>query len=402
MNKKIKVVIGANFGDEGKGLMTDYFCNKFDESKDVLNVRFNGGSQAGHTVVTPDGLRHVFNHFGAGSFNKNVVTYLSPDFILNPIIFRKEYEKLITLGINPRIIIHPMCMVTTPYDMILNQIIEKSRDKRHGSCGLGVYETIIRYNDSSNSLHFCEMMLNMHILADYLKDISDKYVSKRLKDLNISKIEIEDMDLLNKETILINYIEDLIFMYNNCIIETTEDLSNYENIVFEGAQGLLLDKDNKDYFPNLTPSNTGLKNIIEILNKINKKSDKIELEICYITRSYLTRHGAGKFLTECKKDLINPNMIDLTNHKNDYQGNFRYGFLDIGLFIKTTSKDFLYLDGLNFKDTYDTNKAFVITHLDETNEELIGQLGKISIEESNLSPKYTSLGMTRNTVAIKL
>ena len=72
--KDVKVVIGANFGSEGKGLMTDYFCDKAPYNRQVLNVRFNGGSQAGHTVVTPEGDKHVFSHFGAGTFNENVTS----------------------------------------------------------------------------------------------------------------------------------------------------------------------------------------------------------------------------------------------------------------------------------------------------------------------------------------
>jgi adenylosuccinate synthase len=58
------VIIGANFGDEGKGLMTDFLAAK--SEKNCLVVRFSGGSQAGHTVVTPD-RRHIFHHFGSGS-----------------------------------------------------------------------------------------------------------------------------------------------------------------------------------------------------------------------------------------------------------------------------------------------------------------------------------------------
>ena len=63
MSLKIDIVIGANFGDEGKGLMTDYFCSNFDKSEKVLNIRFNGTCQAGHTVVKRD-KRHIFSHFG--------------------------------------------------------------------------------------------------------------------------------------------------------------------------------------------------------------------------------------------------------------------------------------------------------------------------------------------------
>lgn len=84
--KEVKVIIGANFGDEGKGLMTDYFCNKCDNP---IVVRFNSGAQAGHTVVTPDGNRHVFGHFGSGTFN-NTPTFLSKYFVVNPLSFLKE------------------------------------------------------------------------------------------------------------------------------------------------------------------------------------------------------------------------------------------------------------------------------------------------------------------------
>ena len=63
--KRAYAVIGANFGDEGKGLMTDLFCRL---GGSVINIRSNGGAQAGHTVCTRDGKRHVFSHIGSGSF----------------------------------------------------------------------------------------------------------------------------------------------------------------------------------------------------------------------------------------------------------------------------------------------------------------------------------------------
>ena len=88
--KKVKVVIGANFGDEGKGLMTDYFASKEDNAIVVLH---NGGAQRGHTVITPEGYRHVFRHFGSGAY-VGAATYITKEFIVNPILFRQEYEKL--------------------------------------------------------------------------------------------------------------------------------------------------------------------------------------------------------------------------------------------------------------------------------------------------------------------
>ena len=67
----VKVVIGANFGDEGKGLMTDYFCAEaIKKNESCIVALCNGGAQRGHTVVTPDGTRHVFHHFGSGTIDR--------------------------------------------------------------------------------------------------------------------------------------------------------------------------------------------------------------------------------------------------------------------------------------------------------------------------------------------
>ena len=99
----IKVVVGANFGDEGKGLMTDCFCHQSSvKGEKCLVVLHNGGAQRGHTVVTPEGGRHVFHHFGSGTF-VGADTYLSEDFILNPMVFRQEWEELKTLGVSPKV-----------------------------------------------------------------------------------------------------------------------------------------------------------------------------------------------------------------------------------------------------------------------------------------------------------
>lgn len=139
--KDMKIVCGANWGDEGKGLMTDYFSQK----PNSIVVCSNGGAQRGHTVITSNGIRHVFHHFGSGTFN-HASTYLSEDFIVNPIIFKQEYDELMKLGYVLNVYINQNCMLTTPFDMMANQIIEENRGKnKHGSCGLGIFETIKRY-----------------------------------------------------------------------------------------------------------------------------------------------------------------------------------------------------------------------------------------------------------------
>jgi adenylosuccinate synthase len=117
----IKVVVGSNFGDEGKGLMTDYFCHQAtSKGENCIVVMSNGGSQRGHTVVDADGTRHVFKHFGSGTLT-GADTYCADDFILNPMTFCKEYDEL-QLKYLPHIYVHPNCKWTTPYDMFINQI----------------------------------------------------------------------------------------------------------------------------------------------------------------------------------------------------------------------------------------------------------------------------------------
>ena len=103
--------------------------------------------------------------------------------------------------------------------------------------------------------------------------------------------------------------------------------------------------------PHLTPSNTGIKNPLELIG-----SREADIEVCYVSRTYMTRHGAGRFDTECKKSDINSEIIDLTNVPNPYQDSIRYGTLDIYDLKERIEKD---LDGKKFK------KSIAITHCNE-------------------------------------
>ena len=84
--KNIKIIIGSNYGDEGKGLATDYFCNP---SEKWLGVLTNGTSQRAHTVDTIDGKHHVFSHFSSGTF-QGADTYISINFAINLVGFEKS------------------------------------------------------------------------------------------------------------------------------------------------------------------------------------------------------------------------------------------------------------------------------------------------------------------------
>src|SRR5262249_26694101 len=134
-------VIGANFGDEGKGLAVDAIVAL---DPDAAVIRFNGGAQAGHTVVAEDGRRHVFSHFGAGTL-RGAATFLSRFFVVQPSIFAREAVELAGIGVKPSVFVDPDAQVTTPFDVLINQWVEETRGRsRHGSVGVGFGETIER------------------------------------------------------------------------------------------------------------------------------------------------------------------------------------------------------------------------------------------------------------------
>lgn len=345
--KNVKVVIGANFGDEGKGLMTDYFCSRAPEHERILNVRFNGGAQAGHTVVTPDGRWHIFNHFGSGSFLQNAATYFGPDFIVNPILFRREYEKLTRLGVYPMVYCHPKCIFTMPQDMMVNQFIERRRgNERHGSCGVGIFETRLRNENDRRAL--VEDLKNYNPVWQI--DIGYYDFERVQKTIGFTLTDSEKA-LMNNQNIRAHYDQDLRFFMGHVTLTDEKILKQFDYVVFEGAQGLMLDQNNLDYFPHLTPSNTGIDNVLPYLE------DGMDIEVCYVTRPYLTRHGAGRLDGECTRKEIGA-KIDITNHENEWQGKLRYAPLNRKELLERITNDW----DKSYPKTY---MSIAMTHVDE-------------------------------------
>lgn len=388
VKKNIKVVIGANFGDEGKGLMTDYFCHQSAlRGENCIVVCHNGGVQRGHTVDTPDGLHHVFHHFGSGTF-AGADTYFSKEFILNPIIFRQEYEELKELGYVPKVYVNNSCKVSTPFDMILNQILEEKRsNNRHGSCGLGIFETIERHKSGSISPANIFLPNYDGLNCMNLRLIRDKYFFKRMIDLGIS-LDNEWEEIFYNKGLIENYLNDLDFMNAHTVMTNDSIIEKYQNIVFEGGQGLLLDQNNKEYFPHLTPSNTGLENPAEMILRLFPDS---KVEVCYVTRPYLTRHGAGRLDNECRKEQINPNMEDLTNVPNPHQGTLRYGKIDVSELVRRIQKD--------FSERRNWKLSISITHEDEVSEifDSVDNFGMKDLKQ-NFDIIYQSFGKTRESI----
>jgi adenylosuccinate synthase len=310
---RARAVIGANFGDEGKGLITDYLCAM--QGAGIV-VRFNGGAQAGHTVVTPEGQRHVFGHFGSGTL-AGVPTYLSQFFILNPIVFFREVTELHAMGVRPVVYAHPDCLVTTFADMMINQALETKRGNgRHGSVGLGISETIERSMVPELKITMSDLWNRISGLESRLAEICGKYAAFRTGS------KIKEPEMLQK------FIE--------CcwaFAERVEPLGMGQCVdpVFEGAQGLLLDQGNKEFFPHVTRSNTGLANV----RTLCAQARITEIDAYYVSRTYLTRHGAGPLPGE------DPAMAfeDDTNVDHPWQGRIRFAPLDVKALHKRCAAD---------------------------------------------------------------
>ena len=336
---KVIAVIGSGYGDEGKGLMTDYYSSLYD---DAIVVRSNGGAQAGHTVTTPDGNRHVFSHFGSGSLN-GTPTFLSKHFVCNPNLFFKEH-KLFSLkyGMKPKIYVDGGCLVTTPFDMLLNQKHESMRGEDvHGSCGVGFGETFER-----SLLHDSLFMVDIDyylnegysdgdIFLNTLRGIRDEYVPKRV---DLSKVSEEFLEVLNSDKLIEDFIFACEYMLKHVEFKRLDAFED-NTLIFEGAQGLLLDMD-YGYFPHVTRSNCGMKNIRNLLDTMMSTHNH-DITVNYVTRAYTTRHGAGPLDDEDPLIFERHNIVDNTNITNDWQGSLRAAPLNLDLFKSVTDKDFL-------------------------------------------------------------
>lgn len=322
------VVIGANYGDEGKGHVTDWLAEAHS-----LVVRFNGGAQAGHTVVTPGGKRHVFHHFGSGTY-AGARTYLSRFFVVNPILFVQERDVLrdARLPHYPVVYVDPECPVTTPYDMLLNQEAEKARGKRHGSCGVGVNETITRHALEPYRLTYDELF-NPKKFKAKLDKIRTEYVPMRADFLELKS----PIPYLFDHGLEFAFLHDVEQMINSaCTVvnfsQVTEGMS-WDSVIFEGAQGLRLDEDAPG-FPHVTRSKTGLTNVVTLL----KETGKGEVDVYYVTRPYITRHGNGPLLHEVPTPPY-PSIVDDTNVPHPYQGSMRYAWFDVNEFEQFVKQD---------------------------------------------------------------
>ncbi len=355
-------VIGSNFGDEGKGLIVDYLASKYERP---LVIRTGSGFQVSHTVNTPESNSHIFHSFSSGSF-VGADTLLDSDVVIEPMTFMKEHSEFIKkFGIRPTIYADKNCRITHPADIIVNQLLEKSRNNRHGSCGIGFGETIERYTQYEEGDG-----VNNEIIYD---DIMFNWLPKRLRQLNL-EIEFYENFVDKIQNIKSDYLDALDYFWNNVLDRKEIETNKYDHVIFEGHQGLMLDSE-YGFFPHVTRSRTGLTGRMLY---IYRNSLKLE-NVYYVTRSYMTRHGNGPLLNEIDAYPESmyysdgrpywlkyiPKFSETTNLLNEHQGRFRIGFLDIPTMIFFMRRD------INVYPNSRLNYRLVTTCMDQLNNSII-------------------------------
>ncbi|MBR6513294.1 MAG: adenylosuccinate synthetase [Clostridia bacterium] len=367
----ISIIIGKSFGDEGKGLATDYFAAKASaEGKSCLVIRHNGGAQAGHTVDLPD-RRFVFHQLSSGSL-RNADTYWAQTFLPDLYKLPEEAEEfLASEGRLPRIIAHPLCRCVYIDDILINMALESSRgQKRHGSCGMGINEASERSSNREYCIHLGDIYRSApQELCDKLMDIRRTYLPKRLEQLGLSLDQMGEYgEMLSDRNVIKNASEQMHSALQLITLSNEDIISAYDDIIFEGAQGLMLDEDCIEFAPHLTSSKTGSDNPLAFLSRYAPNTLP---ELVYVTRSYVTRHGAGDlpWEDEWKKQKIS--VSDPTNIPNPWQGILR--FAPHG----STEEFFSYIHADISKFTLPHTVSCMITHLNES-------YGKICCIDGNI------------------
>jgi len=303
------IVADLGYGDSGKGTVTDWLCSR-DAEPARLVVRYNGGAQAGHNVVLPDGRHHCFSQFGSGTL-QGARTHLSRYMMVDPLALTAEAEHLTGLGIaSPYslLTVDRDALLTTPYHIAANRARELARDEdRHGSCGKGIGETA-RYAEQ----HPLRAPRAVHALAP--RNMA-RYLDALRRQLEEELGPLQDVPEVSELTRAYAAFADCVRLTSGNYL--THQLES-ESAVFEGAQGVLLDE-TYGFQPYTTWSTTTFRNAERLLAPSGIKGLRIG-----VIRTYMTRHGPGPFPTE--DEMLG--IPEPHNPPNDWQGTARLGHLD--------------------------------------------------------------------------
>lgn len=377
------ILCGMQFGDEGKGTFVDYLAH---ENNIDCVIRYNGGSQASHTVITPSKILHKFSQLGSGMFLEKCHTYITENMVVNLDNILVEIETFSTKTGIPisdlidRIHIHENCFVVTPYHKLINKLREFSKgNNRRGTVGTGVSE--VRYLLSEPSIFPYELPLGLRV-QDIYNQYSNNTIIGRLEQLQLyvnafyeqnkdviwQNVPEEMKEGLKKEISFL--LEPKAFLrisslyiekfkcapyklnFKKCIY-TSYELSirmNCTKVIFEGSQGLLIDG---TY--GIKPNTTFLDTTNNFALDISYYRDNITK--IGIAKAFNSRHGLGVFPTETIE--VSSKISDENQSESFWNGKIRFGWFDAVLLRyaqKINQVDELYISSFDKLDNFENIK----------------------------------------------
>lgn len=317
------ITVGLGFGDEGKGATVECLCRKFGAG---LVVKYTGGAQCAHNVIGPNGKRHPFSQFGAGTF-QGVRTFLGPHFIVDPFAIINEASALKEAGLKlsrEMLFIHPRALVVTPLHSLLNQLDKDN--VANGTCGRGIgkaREYWIKHGDEA----ICAEDCTTYHRASF--DRKAELFRNRIMDtMDVDWGVFEDV--FQRTLSMKSILSDLDYVTVRMGTPLSKWNYNGAPVIFEGSQGLLLDQGFGKH-PHTTWSDITPRHALALCkgaeDYIGVSFDDVTM--IGVTRSYLTRHGNGPLPTE-NEDF--PIKVDPGNGHDKWQGKMRFGAFDGPLF----------------------------------------------------------------------
>lgn len=325
------LITDLQYGDAGKGSLVDYLARQHDDTHTV--IRYNGGSQAAHNVITPDGRHHTFAQFGSAMFLPYTRTHLSRFMLIDPLALRAEARHLASLGVQnvfERTTIDRAALVITPYQQATNRLRELARGAgRHGSCGMGIGETMSDYLQHGDQVVLAGDLADVPTLKRKLTFLREtkRAVLESLREALPATDQARELSAMFEDDEFVDVCCEVFadFAADVQLVDETyfaQMMGRAGTVIFEGAQGVLLDEW-FGFHPYTTWSTTTLKNAQTLLDEVGYSGEIIRYGL---VRGTMSRHGAGPFVTEDVE--LTRKIPDMHNGLNDWQGNFRIGHFD--------------------------------------------------------------------------
>src|SRR6478609_335357 len=371
---KVDVLLGLQWGDEGKGKIVDVLAPKYD-----VVARFQGGPNAGHTLEF-DGIKHVLHQIPSGIFRESTRNVIGNGVVLDPIVFKKEIEGLqkFNLNVKANLFISKKATLIVPTHRLLDQAYEKAKGvDKIGSTLKGIGPSYVD-KISRQGLRVGD------ILSANFKGKLKKLVDTHLEILKNHDIQFSWSEL---ET---QFFEAVAFLKEFKLIDSeyflNQELKNGSSVLAEGAQGSLLDIDFGSY-PFVTSSNTVTAGACTGLGVAPSRIG----EVYGIFKAYSTRVGSGPFPTE----LLNEEGERLRKEGNEFGSTTgrprRCGWIDL-----PSLKYSIMINGVTqlLMMKADVLSIFpiikVCTHY-ELNDGSITELVPYEIVNEKIKPVYTEL-----------